>query len=135
MILGAAFLAAILFVMFVATQFLDYIRELAPSNSSQGSVTAIPNGTGWQSSPQPLAGSSLALGGLTGFLVFFALAYSVIVILTGLGIYRGRGLAFSVAIVIFGLTTLVGSGWSILSLAIVVYCGLRKLGGFAGPRP
>jgi hypothetical protein len=128
MILGSAFLAVVLFVTFIATQFLDPLQALVPANSSQGSLNLSPNGTGWQSSPQAAYGQSVDLGRITiDFVVFLAVAYCVVVILTGLGIYRGKSLGFSTAIVLFGLLMLTGSGWSILSLAIVVYCLLRKL--------
>ena len=55
------------------------------------------------------------------------LSLCAVLVWCGIGIRRGTQSAFSLTIVLFGLSSLTGNGWAVLSIAIVVYCVLRKL--------
>ncbi len=134
MILGALFLAATLFATFLASFLLLPIRALLQPTSNQFSYQVPINGSmGSLNSSMAVNPSLDPYTLLIDFLILLIVAYCVLVFLTGLGIYRGKPKAFSLAIVLFALLTLVGSGWSILSIGVVAYSVLRKLNVITGP--
>jgi hypothetical protein len=65
---------------------------------------------------------------IIAYLLFFLL-FGVCVLLCacGIGIRRGSQKSISLAIVLFGLGATTGTGLALLSLAICIYCVLRKV--------
>ncbi len=78
--------------------------------------------------PQKNSAYAASVVPLTGILLLFAPFF-----FTGLGIRRGRPWAFSLAIVLFSLVSLIGSGPAALGISVIVYCVLRKLGVIKKP--
>jgi hypothetical protein len=62
------------------------------------------------------------------FIIGSAFLMCLLAFVSGIGIARGRQRGFSFAIVCFGLFALFGSGASVLGIAVVLYCIMRKMG-------
>jgi len=133
MILGALFVAGTLFLTFVASSLLFPLRMMFLQSGGQNQMPFSLNSSGNITSPQNYSPPPDPYGALYFWLFALAMGYSVLVFVTGMGIYRANPRFQSTAIVLFGLLTLAGGGWSVLSLALVTYCILRKIGVISGP--
>ena len=89
--------------------------------SSLPKQTTTYNGTTFVNSGQSDVSSVASIATLLAFV------FAGLVFYSGIGIFKGRVWGFRLALVLFGLSAVLGGGQALLSLAVAVYCLLRSL--------